>query len=146
MSDQTIETILTEERCYPPPPEFAAAAVAQPDVYERGFEEFWESEGRERVTWFEPFTQLYKEEGEALVDGYFHATGHGVGLEVHERPGVGRIESEPLLEGDVIALEPGLYRNGYGGVRLEDLVLVTATGAEVLTSFPYQLELGDFEL
>ena len=55
-------------------------------------------------------TQLHKEEGEALVDGFFHATGHGVGLEVHERPGVGRVESEPLVEGDVIALEPGLYR------------------------------------
>ena len=86
-------------------------------------------------------TQLHKEEGEALVDGFFHATGHGVGLEVHERPGVGRIESEPLLEGDVIALEPGLYRHGYGGVRLEDLILVTAEGAEILTQYPYEFEL-----
>jgi Xaa-Pro aminopeptidase len=86
-------------------------------------------------------TQLHKEEGEVLVDGYFHATGHGVGLEVHERPGVGRVEGEPFVEGDVIALEPGLYRNGYGGVRLEDLVLVTADGAEVLTSYPYDFEL-----
>src|SRR4029453_18676248 len=86
-------------------------------------------------------TQLHKEEGEALVDGYFHATGHGVGLEVHERPGVGSIESEPLVAGDVIALEPGLYRHGYAGVRVEDLVLVTADGAEVLTSFPYDFEL-----
>ena len=86
-------------------------------------------------------TQLHKEEGESLVDGYFHATGHGVGLEVHERPGVGRVESEPLVEGDVIALEPGLYRHGYGGVRLEDLILVTADGAEVLTNFPYDFEL-----
>jgi Xaa-Pro aminopeptidase len=86
-------------------------------------------------------TQLHKAEGEVLVDGYFHATGHGVGLEVHERPGVGRIESEPLVVGDVIALEPGLYRHGYGGVRLEDLVLVTTEGAEVLTSFPYDFEL-----
>jgi Xaa-Pro aminopeptidase len=86
-------------------------------------------------------TQLHKEEGEVLLDGYFHATGHGVGLEVHERPGVGRIESEPLVAGDVIALEPGLYRYGYGGVRLEDLVLVTDGGAEVLTSFPYDFEL-----
>jgi Xaa-Pro aminopeptidase len=86
-------------------------------------------------------TQLHKEEGEVLVDGYHHATGHGVGLEVHERPGVGRIESEPLVAGDVIALEPGLYRTGYGGVRLEDLVLVTDDGAEVLTSFPYEFEL-----
>ena len=60
MSDQTIETIFVEDRRYPPPPEFAAQAVAQPDIYERGFDEFWESEGRERVTWFEPFTQLYE--------------------------------------------------------------------------------------
>ena len=86
-------------------------------------------------------TQLHKEEGESLVDGYFHATGHGVGLEVHEQPGVGRIESEPLLAGDVIALEPGLYRHGYGGVRLEDLVLVTVEGAEILTHYPYDFEL-----
>ena len=86
-------------------------------------------------------TQLHKDEGESLVDGYFHATGHGVGLEVHEQPGVGRVESEPLVEGDVIALEPGLYRHGYGGVRLEDLILVTAEGAEVLTSYPYEFEL-----
>jgi Xaa-Pro aminopeptidase len=86
-------------------------------------------------------TQLHKDEGEALVDGYYHATGHGVGLEVHERPGVGRIESEPLVAGDVIALEPGLYRNGYAGVRLEDLILVTENGAEVLTHFPYDFEL-----
>ena len=60
MSDQTIETIFTEERRYPPPPDFAALAVARPDIYEREFEEFWESEGRERVTWFEPFTELYE--------------------------------------------------------------------------------------
>jgi len=86
-------------------------------------------------------TQLHKEENESLVDGYFHATGHGVGLEVHERPGVGRVESESLVEGDVIALEPGLYRHGYGGVRLEDLILVTADGAEKLTDYPYDLEL-----
>ena len=49
-----------EERRYPPPEEFAAQANAQPDIYERDFEEFWEHEGRERVTWFEPFTELYE--------------------------------------------------------------------------------------
>jgi len=59
LSERTIETHFVEERRYPPPPEFAAQANAQPDIYERGFEEFWEAEGQERVTWFEPFTELY---------------------------------------------------------------------------------------
>src|SRR5947207_15732783 len=49
-----------EERRYPPPPEFAAQANAQPDIYDRDFDEFWETEARERVTWFEPFTKLYE--------------------------------------------------------------------------------------
>src|SRR5215217_8834357 len=54
----SIETILLEERRYPPPPEFAAQANAQPEIYERDFDEFWEAEGRERVSWFEDFTSL----------------------------------------------------------------------------------------
>ena len=53
-----IDTLLLEERRYAPPPEFAAQANAQPDIYERPFEEFWETEGDERVSWFEPFTEL----------------------------------------------------------------------------------------
>ena len=52
--------MLLEERRYPPPEEFAAQANAQPDIYDERFEEFWEREGRERVTWFEPFTKLYE--------------------------------------------------------------------------------------
>ena len=55
-----IETMFLEERRYPPPPEFAAQANAQPEIYERDFEEFWERRARERVTWFEPFTKLYE--------------------------------------------------------------------------------------
>jgi len=55
-----IETILLEERRYPPPDDFAAQANAQPEIYDREFEEFWETEGRERVTWFEPFGELYE--------------------------------------------------------------------------------------
>jgi acetyl-CoA synthetase len=55
-----IDTMLLEERRYPPPPEFAAQANAQPEIYDQPFEAFWEREGRERVTWFEPFTDLYE--------------------------------------------------------------------------------------
>ena len=57
---QAIETMLLEERRYPPPPEFAAQANAKPDIYDRDFDEFWESEARERVTWFEPFTRALR--------------------------------------------------------------------------------------
>jgi Xaa-Pro aminopeptidase len=84
-------------------------------------------------------TQLTKPEGAVLKDGFYHATGHGVGLAVHEQPGIGRV-GEPFVAGDVLAIEPGLYRNGFGGVRLEDLVLVTEDGCEVLTDFPYGLD------
>jgi len=56
----TIETMLLEDRRYPPPLEFAAQANAQPDIYDLSFDEFWEREGRERISWFEPFTRLYE--------------------------------------------------------------------------------------
>jgi acetyl-CoA synthetase len=56
----TIDTMLLEERRYAPDPEFARQANAQPEIYERDWEEFWETEGRDRVTWFEPFSRLYE--------------------------------------------------------------------------------------
>jgi Xaa-Pro aminopeptidase len=83
-------------------------------------------------------TGLHKRDGEVLEDGFFHGLGHGVGLEVHEQPWLSRYPGE-LVEGDVVTIEPGLYRNGYGGCRLEDLVLVTKDGAEPLTDYPYDL-------
>src|SRR4051794_3370615 len=82
--------------------------------------------------------QLNKEPGEVLEDGFFHSLGHGVGLEVHELPSMGR-NGQDLVAGDVITIEPGLYRSGYGGLRLEDIVLVTEDGYEVLTDYPYDL-------
>ncbi|MEA2331642.1 MAG: Xaa-Pro aminopeptidase [Thermoleophilaceae bacterium] len=86
-------------------------------------------------------TQRTKAEGELLQDGFFHSLGHGVGLQVHEEPSLGRTGAEPLVPGDVVAIEPGCYRSGYGGVRLEDLALITDDGFERLTDFPYELEL-----
>lgn len=84
-------------------------------------------------------TLLTKPEGEVLRDGFYHGLGHGVGLEVHESPSLGVI-GEELVPGDVITIEPGLYRHGFGGVRLEDLLLVTDDGYERLTDCPYDLE------
>jgi Xaa-Pro aminopeptidase len=84
-------------------------------------------------------TQRTKAPGKALADGFFHGLGHGVGLEVHEAPGMGLASREPMKAGDVVTVEPGLYRQGYGGVRLEDLILVTSNGAENLTQYPYDL-------
>ena len=84
-------------------------------------------------------TQLTKQPGEVLDSGFFHGLGHGVGLEVHEPPRVSR-SGDDLVPGDVITLEPGLYRAGYGGVRLEDILIVTDDGAEVVTQYPYDLE------
>jgi Xaa-Pro aminopeptidase len=84
-------------------------------------------------------TQRTKEEGKPLDHGFFHGLGHGVGLEVHEAPGMGLASKKPLKAGDVVTVEPGCYRQGYGGVRLEDLVLVTTDGAENLTQYPYDL-------
>jgi Xaa-Pro aminopeptidase len=74
-----------------------------------------------------------------LRNGFIHALGHGVGLKVHEKPSLG-IRSDALVEGDVLAIEPGLYRDGMGGVRLEDTYVITAAGPEPFTDpFPYDL-------
>jgi len=70
--------------------------------------------------------------------GFFHGTGHGLGLEIHEHP---RLQKVVLKDRQVLTVEPGLYYPGLGGVRLEDVVLITKTGCRILSRFPKQLEI-----
>ena len=78
--------------------------------------------------------------GEDPNEGFQFGLGHGVGLEVHEPPGLGRTGRGPLVAGDVVAIEPGLWLRELGEVRYEDLLLVTEDGSETLTQYPYDLE------
>ncbi|HHT9125984.1 MAG TPA: M24 family metallopeptidase [Candidatus Brocadiia bacterium] len=70
-----------------------------------------------------------------------HGLGHGIGLEVHESPAINRRNKKPLKAGMVITIEPGIYLPGWGGIRIEDMVLVTEDGCRVLSHFPKQIVL-----
>ena len=127
---QAIDTLFLEERRYPPPPEFAAGANAQPEIYDEDFEAFWEREGRERVTWFEPFATLYEWElpyakwylGGKLniayncVDRHVEA-GRGETVAYHwegERDGERRDVTYADLQRDVVRLANALKKLGVG--------------------------------
>lgn len=73
--------------------------------------------------------------------GFFHGLGHGLGLEVHEGPGLHSRNDKPLQVGHVVTVEPGLYYPEWGGIRLEDVAVVTADGCEDLTTAPKVLEI-----
>lgn len=74
------------------------------------------------------------------MQGFFHGTGHGLGLDIHEAPGIGLRSKNTLKAGNVVTVEPGLYYSGMGGVRLEDVVLVNETGCTNLVHIPKVLE------
>jgi Xaa-Pro aminopeptidase len=78
-------------------------------------------------------------EVDGRMQGFFHGTGHGLGLEIHEPPRMGK-RGAILRSGNVVTVEPGLYYLGEGGVRIEDVVVVTDTGCQVLTKFAKVLE------
>ena len=74
-----------------------------------------------------------------LGEYFLHSTGHGLGIEIHETPRVGKRQKQKIRAGSVITIEPGVYIEGSGGIRIEDDVAVHANGIEVLTSVPREL-------
>ena len=110
-----------------------ALSMVRPGVesraVQRAVEEFFRAAGHE--------TRLAPPGSEC---GFIHSVGHGVGLDIHESPGL-RNEPGRLCAGNVLTVEPGLYVPGLGGVRIEDTVVVTRTGHKVLATFPKKLEI-----
>jgi len=80
-----------------------------------------------------------KDPSDPTPRGFIHSTGHGVGLEIHEAPWISRSGTTPLVAGDVVTIEPGVYDPVIGGVRLEDMLVITANGARNLTQAPRDL-------
>jgi Xaa-Pro aminopeptidase len=80
--------------------------------------------------------------GYGLDKAFTHSTGHGLGLEIHEAPRVGKKDKTPLEKGMTITIEPGVYFEGFGGIRIEDTVAVTSRGCDVLTLTSKELRLA----
>jgi Xaa-Pro aminopeptidase len=81
--------------------------------------------------------------GFSYLEGFVHSLGHGVGCNIHEVPRIGRKSDDILMEGDVITIEPGLYYEAIGGVRIEDMLLVTKDGYRNLTNFSKEFVLHE---
>lgn len=73
--------------------------------------------------------------------GFIHATGHGLGIDLHEQPVLSSRNTQPLIEGNVVTVEPGLYYPQHGGVRIEDVAVITANGHTNLTNYPKELRI-----
>jgi Xaa-Pro aminopeptidase len=114
----------------------AARAAAQPGITGRELYDL-AAQVIEDAGW--PTQRSHDGDG-PLTHGFYFSLGHGVGLEVHEPPRLGLGGDEVLVPGDVLAVEPGIEGvEGVGGVRFEDLLLITEDGCETLTDFPYEL-------
>jgi Xaa-Pro aminopeptidase len=119
---------------------YALVAQAQDVAFERL------RAGVDGQTIHEAIQRLFRREGfptgvkRGFQQGFFHGTGHGLGLEIHEAPRISGVKSI-LAAGHVVTVEPGLYYRGIGGVRLEDVVVITAKGCRNLTTFPKFLEI-----
>jgi Xaa-Pro aminopeptidase len=114
----------------------AARAAARPGITGRGLYDV----AAEIVERAGHPTQRTRTPGQTLTHGFYFGLGHGVGLEVHEPPGLGLAGGDTLVAGDVIAIEPGIEGlEGIGGVRFEDLLLITEDGCDTLTRYPYDL-------
>jgi Xaa-Pro aminopeptidase len=102
--------------------------------------------GVDGQTIHEAIQELFRREGfptgvkDGFREGFFHGTGHGLGLEIHEAPRISAVKCI-LAAGHVVTVEPGLYYRGVGGVRLEDVAVITAKGCRNLTTFPKFLEI-----
>ena len=102
--------------------------------------------GIEGMTIHTSIQELFERQGyktgvkSGRMQGFFHGTGHGLGLEIHEPPSIGKRPCT-MRAGHVVTVEPGLYYLGLGGVRIEDVALVTPSGSRCLTRVPKQLEI-----
>jgi Xaa-Pro aminopeptidase len=115
-----------------------ARAMIRPGVrgeeIQHAVEDYFEKKGFKRI---KPRT---KGKGWLAKEGFIHGVGHGVGKEIHEAPRLSHGD-DILEEGDIVTIEPGLYYKDIGGVRLEDMVVVTKRGSKTITKFPKKLRI-----
>jgi len=127
---RTCSTLAVNVATGPLPDELRGAYIATSDGQLAGLEAV-----RPGVTGIDADAAARDQIEAAGYGGKFgHGLGHGVGLDVHEAPRLSRESSDTLVAGNVVTIEPGIYLEGLGGIRIEDLVIVTDGGPEILTT------------